>query len=189
MGWLRAREVPNGGSGELMVYDENSPYLGDGYEGDSVTIVSNVGGRKDRNFARNWSWAKYAADRGVVKRIVVQVVANGETYRTVDAFKRAIGAGHPSARALVTHATRVEDAMAIVDQVGAVMPLLSTGDTATAILEILEPVSPELAVEPAPADDASEPALESQEPPQAAESPPEVEAFDAGKAEDIAAIT
>lgn len=103
-----------------MDFSEDTPLIGDSFEGDTVTLVSNVGGRKDRNFSRNYAWAKHAADCGKIRRIVVKVVANGESYRTMDAFRRAVGKPHPAARSYVDG--DVKHAMAIVDEVTKVIP-------------------------------------------------------------------
>lgn len=105
----------------ILVFDENADYLGSDFKGETVVLVSNVGGVKDRKFARNFATAKHLADRGSVKRIVVRVVATRERARTVDAFRRAVGEGHSAARSCVTHVDRVEDALTVVDQVGAIM--------------------------------------------------------------------
>ncbi|OMC55358.1 hypothetical protein A5747_13260 [Mycobacterium sp. IS-836] len=103
-----------------MEFSEDTDYVGDDFDGDVVTLVSNVGGRKDRKFSRNYAWAKHAADRGKIRRIVVKVVANGESYRTVDAFRRAVGTPHPAARSYV-HGEPAH-AMAIVDEVTKILP-------------------------------------------------------------------
>ena len=80
-----------------MIFDENIAYVDDSFEGDAITIVSNVGGRKDRKFSRNYAWAKHAADRGRLSSIVIKVGANGETFRTIDTFRRAVGSPHGAA--------------------------------------------------------------------------------------------
>lgn len=154
-----------------MTFDENAPFIGDDFGGDTVTLVSNIGGRKDRHFARNYAWAKHAADRGQLKSIVVQVVANGETYRTVDAFKRAVGTPHKAVRVNVTHTVRIEHATAVAD---AIAPML-----------------------PTPSGDAGKPAPPREKPAQAVKEAPVKDAepdeladgFDAGKADHVAAVT
>lgn len=102
--------------------------MGDDFDGDTVVLVSNVGGRRDRHFARNYAWAKHAADRGRIDRIVVQVVANGERFRTIDAFKRAVGVPHEKARVFVSHTGKLEYALGVVDEVTAFMPLVDLAE-------------------------------------------------------------
>lgn len=103
-----------------MEYNEDTPYVDDSHEGDTITLVSNVGGRKDRKFSRNYAWAKHAADRGKITDIIVKVVANGESYRTIDAFRRAVGRPHPATRSFVDG--DVKHALAIVDEVTKIVP-------------------------------------------------------------------
>lgn len=149
-----------------MTFDENTPFLGDDFEGDTVTLVSNIGGRKDRHFARNYAWAKHAADRGQLRSIVVNIVANGETYRTVDAFKRAVGSPHKAVRVNVTHTVRVEHAREVADAVAALMP--------------------------APSKDAGKPAPAREKPAQTAKPAPVVEPAsvpDSDAAQNVAAVT
>lgn len=104
-----------------MEYNEDTPFIDDSHEGDTVILVSNVGGRKDKKFSRNYAWAKHAADRGLLKEIVVKVVANGESYRTVDAFRRAVGRPHSATRVVVDGDSR--HVLAIVDEVSRIVPL------------------------------------------------------------------
>lgn len=148
-----------------MLFDESTPFVGDDFKGDTVKLVSNTGGRKDRHFARNYAWAKHAADRGQLKSIVVQVVANGETYRTVDAFKRAVGTPHKAVSVNVTHTVSVEHSKAVAD---AIAPMLLT-----------------------PSKDAAKPDPVKEKEAQAAKPAPVVEPieFDSDKADHVAAVT
>lgn len=83
-----------------MVYDENSDLL-DKTTDQVVTLVSNVGERIDKHFFHNFSQAKYLADIGAIDKIVLKVVPAGDQVRTVDAFRRALGAGHAAVSVLV----------------------------------------------------------------------------------------
>jgi hypothetical protein len=129
-----------------MEYNENTDYVSDEHDGDVVTLVSNVGGRKDRKFSRNYAWAKHAADRGKVRRIVIKVVANGENYRTLDTFRRAVGKPHPAARLLVDGP--VQHAMAVVDDLTKLVPGFNPAEE--------KPVKPRRRVEP-PVEPVTEP--------------------------------
>jgi hypothetical protein len=124
-----------------MEFNEDMPFIDDSHEGDTVTLVSNVGGRKDKKFSRNYAWAKHAADRGKLKEIVVKVVANGESYRTVDAFRRAVGRPHPATRVFVDGDAK--HALAIVDEVTKIVPVPVKPE----VKRVEAPVKPEVPAE------------------------------------------
>lgn len=74
-----------------MVFDEQIPALGDEFEGDEVTLLAVRGGRVDKHFRRNYSWAKHAADCGKLKkiRVVVEITADSWVH-TVGAVTSAL---------------------------------------------------------------------------------------------------
>lgn len=74
-----------------MVFDEQIPALGDEFEGDEVTLLAVRGGRVDKHFRRNYSWAKHAADCGKLKKIRVVVEITAESWvHTVGAVTSAL---------------------------------------------------------------------------------------------------
>lgn len=77
-----------------MKFDENTPPLTGDYDGEAVVLVSNVGGKRDKHFARNYATAKNLADSGRIEKIIVCSV--GEGVRADDALQRSVGAGHPA---------------------------------------------------------------------------------------------
>lgn len=104
-----------------MDFSEDTEFIDDSFSEDTATITSNVGGKKDKHFSRNYAWCKHAADRGKLSKIVVRVVANGENYRTIDAFRRAIGKPHPAVRLFVDG--DVKHALAVVLDLQSLVPL------------------------------------------------------------------
>lgn len=76
-----------------MKFDQNTPLLTGDYDGDTVVLVAQVNGVRDKKFARNFVTAKNLADQGRVSRIVVKSVGSG--VRAEDALRRVLGSGHP----------------------------------------------------------------------------------------------
>lgn len=67
------------------------PVLDDSFEGDDVNLLAVSAGRVDRNFRRNYAWAKHAADVGKLKKIVVVVDVDGsDPIHTVGAVQSAV---------------------------------------------------------------------------------------------------
>ncbi|QFG10260.1 holin [Mycobacterium phage DyoEdafos] len=84
-----------------MVYDEQLPVLDDSFEGSEVAILAVRGGKVDKNFRRNYAWAKHAVDRGAVRKVVVVVGLGRESWvHTVGAVTSALSGGklHQGAR-------------------------------------------------------------------------------------------
>lgn len=75
----------------MLVFDEQIPALSDEFEDDEVTLLAVRGGRVDKYFRRNYSWAKHAADRGKLSkiRVVVEVTADSWLH-TVGAVTSAL---------------------------------------------------------------------------------------------------
>lgn len=75
----------------MLVFDEQIPVLSDEFEDDEVTLLAVRGGRVDKHFRRNYSWAKHAADRGKLSkiRVVVEVTADSWVH-TVGAVTSAL---------------------------------------------------------------------------------------------------
>ncbi|MBF9350681.1 hypothetical protein HA138_13020 [Mycobacteroides chelonae] len=75
----------------MLVFDEQIPALSDEFEGDEVTLLAVRGGRVDKHFRRNYSWAKHAADCGKLKkiRVVVEITADSWVH-TVGAVTSAL---------------------------------------------------------------------------------------------------
>lgn len=75
----------------MLVYDVQLPVLDDKFVGDEVALLAAVGGRVDRNFRRNYAWAKHAADVGKLKKITVVVdVDSTDVVHTVGAVTSAL---------------------------------------------------------------------------------------------------
>ncbi|AEF57211.1 hypothetical protein PBI_WINKY_29 [Mycobacterium phage Winky] len=112
----------------MLIYDEQVPVLDDTFEGDEVSLLAVRGGRVDRNFRRNYAWAKHAADRGKLKKIVVKVAVNKDSWvHTVGAVTSALSGQrlHPLAAFNVDSDVR---------DIG--------GDKLTQVLEALKELSP-----------------------------------------------
>lgn len=105
--------------------------LDDSFEGDEVALLAVRGGRVDRNFRRNYAWAKHAVDRGQLKKVVVKVVVNKDSWvHTVSAVASAL-----SGRRL--HRLAVFAVDAEVQDIG--------GNKLTQVLEALKELDPESA--------------------------------------------
>lgn len=128
-----------------MEFSEDTDFIDDSFTEDTAVITSNVGGKKDKHFSRNYAWCKHAADRGKLSKIIVRVVANGENYRTIDAFRRAIGKPHPAVRLFVDG--DVKHALAVVLDLQSLVPVDAPEPVVDA--PVVEPAVPE-----APADEA-----------------------------------
>ncbi|QNO01056.1 hypothetical protein [Mycobacterium phage CELFI] len=76
----------------MLIYDEQVAFLSDeNFAGDEVTLLAVRGGKVDKHFRRNYAWAKHAADRGQLKKIVVKVAVNKDTWvHTVGAVTSAL---------------------------------------------------------------------------------------------------
>lgn len=75
----------------FRVIDELVDPLGDSFSGDTVAIQAVKAGRVDRNFRRNYAWAKYAADRGRLSKVTVVVSVDGvPAARTAQAVLSAV---------------------------------------------------------------------------------------------------
>lgn len=85
----------------MLVYDEQLPVLDDSFEGDEVSLLAVRGRKVDPHFRRNYAWAKHAADRGKLKKIVVVVAVTKDNWvHTVGAVTSALSGAklHTAAR-------------------------------------------------------------------------------------------
>jgi hypothetical protein len=75
--------------------------LDDGFEGDEVAVLAVRGRKVDPNFRRNYAWAKHAIDRGALKKVVVVVALDRDSWvHTVSAVTSALSGAklHQGAR-------------------------------------------------------------------------------------------
>lgn len=92
----------------MLVYDEQLPVLDDSFEGDEVALLAVANGVVDKAFRRNYAWAKYAADRGQLKKIIVVVRVGKESHQhMIVSVVSALSGGklHPAAWFQVEAAT------------------------------------------------------------------------------------
>lgn len=129
---------------KALIYNETNAPLGDAFEGDTVVLAVNTGGRQDANWRRNYLKAKELADQGKVQRIVAKI-SGDHPLRTVHAFRQAVGAGHPALQACV-------DNPDLADAISAVAPLACAERCAQKVETF---VSPRRKKEPAPEDTAA----------------------------------
>lgn len=95
--------APAQGPGDTVFADvsEWQCPIGDGYPYRAVTIRSNDGTYRDKNWAKNYLWCRQAADAGRLACFLVYFVWRPNWEQSLDTFKNLVGNPHPRMAAMI----------------------------------------------------------------------------------------
>lgn len=95
--------VPGGGPADTVFADvsEWQRPIDDSYPYQAVTIRSNDGTYRDKNWAQNYRWCRQAADSGRVACFLVYFVWRPNWQQSLDTFKDMVGQPHPRMAAMI----------------------------------------------------------------------------------------